>query len=84
MGPSIRRFLNCVATLIQSQRWSMRFPAFPFIQPSRLLFGLEVVEENGPFLALLAPVTDDNAGAVDDFSGVAFAVEYTWRGEGMG
>ena len=40
-----------------------------------LLLGLEVVEEDGAFLRLLAPVADDDAGAVDDFAGIAFAVE---------
>ena len=40
-----------------------------------LLLGLEVVEEDGALLALLAPVADDDARAVDDFAGVAFAVE---------
>ena len=40
-----------------------------------LLFGLEIVEEDRTFLAFLAPVPDDDAGAVDDFSGVAFTVE---------
>ena len=45
----------------------------------RLLFGLEIVEQDGTFLGLLTPVADDNAGAVDYFSGVTFAVEHTWR-----
>ena len=40
-----------------------------------LLLGLEVVEEDGTFLALLTPVTDDDAGAVNDLAGVAFTVE---------
>jgi hypothetical protein len=40
-----------------------------------LLLGLEVVEEDGTFLALLTPVADDDAGAVDDLAGVAFTVE---------
>ena len=40
-----------------------------------LLLGLEIVKEDGAFLAFFAPVADDDAGAVDDFSGVAFAVE---------
>lgn len=48
-----------------------------------LLLGLEVVEQNGAFLGFLAPVANDNAGAVDDFSGVAFAIEYTWVGRGF-
>ena len=44
-----------------------------------LLFGLEVIEEDGTFLGLLTPVADDDAGAVDDLPGVTFAVEYTCR-----
>ena len=40
-----------------------------------LLLGLEVVQENGAFLRFLAPVAHDDATAVDDFAGVAFAVE---------
>jgi len=40
-----------------------------------LLSSLEVVEENGALLGLLAPVTDNDAGAVDYFTGVAFAVD---------
>ena len=43
------------------------------------MFGLEIVEEDGTFLGLFTPVADDDAGAVDYFSGVTFAVEYTWR-----
>ncbi len=45
-----------------------------------LLLGLEVVEQNGAFLGFLAPVANDDARAVNDFSGVAFAIEYTWGG----
>jgi len=41
----------------------------------RLLFGLEVVEEHVPLLALLTPITDDYAGAVDDFARISFSVE---------
>ncbi len=48
-----------------------------------LLLRLEVVEQNGAFLGFLAPVANDDAGAVDDFSGVAFAIEYTWVGRGF-
>jgi hypothetical protein len=39
------------------------------------LLGLEVVEEDGALLALFTPVTDDDAGAVDDLARVALAVE---------
>lgn len=57
---------------------------FCFIPPvplakGGLLLGLEVVEQDGAFLGFLAPVADDDAGAVDDFSGVAFAVEDAWK-----
>jgi len=41
----------------------------------RLLLGLEVVEENATLLRLLTPVLDDDARAVDDLAGVAFAVD---------
>jgi hypothetical protein len=41
----------------------------------RLLLGLEVVEEDAALLGLLTPVADDNARAVDDLAGVAFAVD---------
>ena len=42
---------------------------------ARLLLGLEVVEEDAALLGLLAPVLDDNAGAVDDLAGVTLAVD---------
>jgi hypothetical protein len=42
---------------------------------ARLLLGLEVVEEDGALLRLLTPVADDDARAVDDLAGVAFAVD---------
>ena len=41
------------------------------------LLGGEVVHEERALLALLAPVPDHDAGAIDDFAGVAFAVQYT-------
>lgn len=41
---------------------------------TRLLLGLEVVEEDAALLGLLTPVLDDNARAVDDLAGVAFTV----------
>ena len=41
----------------------------------RLLLGLEVVEEDGALLGFLTPVTDDDAGAVDDLAGVALTVK---------
>ena len=44
-------------------------------EKERLLFGLEVIKQDATLLGFLAPVADDHAGAVDDFSGVAFAVE---------
>jgi hypothetical protein len=40
-----------------------------------LLFGLEVVEEDGALLRLLTPVLDNDARAVDDLAGVALTVE---------
>lgn len=48
------------------------------ISKVRLLFGLEIVEQDGSLLRFLAPVTDDDAGAVDDFASVPFAVESAW------
>jgi len=42
---------------------------------ARLLLGLEVVEEDAALLGLLTPVLDDDARAVDDLAGVAFAVD---------
>ena len=55
---------------------------FLSVQISRgLLFGLEVVKENRPLLGFFAPVADDDAGAVDDFTRVAFAVENAYEGE---
>ena len=56
-------------------------PKPPLSNATRLLLGLEIVEQDGALLALLAPVADDDAGAVDDFAGVAFAVEHTCKGE---
>ena len=40
-----------------------------------LSLGVEVVEQDGPLLALLAPIAHHDTGAVDALSGVAFAVE---------
>ena len=45
---------------------------------SRLLLGLEVIEENGALLRLLTPVLDDNARAVDDLAGVALTVKLAY------
>ncbi len=57
------------------------FSSFPPVSgKGGLLLGLEVVEQNGAFLGFLAPVANDDARAVNDFSGVAFAIEYTWGG----
>lgn len=50
--------------------------ALPLSNRSCLLLGLKVVEEDGPLLALLAPVADHDTRAVDDFAGVAFAIEH--------
>lgn len=40
-----------------------------------LVLGLEVVEEDAALLGLLTPILNDDARAVDDFAGVAFAVD---------
>jgi hypothetical protein len=45
---------------------------------ARLLLGLEVVEEDAALLGLLTPVLDDDARAVDDLTGVAFAVDLAY------
>lgn len=45
------------------------------LSATRLLLGLEVVEEDGALLRLLTPVLDDNARAVDDLAGVTLAVD---------
>lgn len=44
----------------------------------RLLLGLEVVEEDAAFLRLLAPVTHNDAGAVDDLAGVALTIDLAY------
>ncbi len=41
----------------------------------RLLLRLEVVEQDVALLRLLTPVTNDDAGTVDDFARVALSVE---------
>jgi ribosomal 30S subunit maturation factor RimM len=43
-----------------------------------LLLGLEVVEEDAALLGFLTPVLDNDARAVDDFAGVAFAVDLAY------
>ena len=43
-----------------------------------LLLSLEVVEEDGALLRLLTPILDDDARAVDDLTGVAFAVDLAY------
>jgi len=40
-----------------------------------LLLRLEVIQQHIPFLAFLAPISHNNAAAVDDFSGISFPVE---------
>ena len=45
---------------------------------ARLLLGLEVVEQDRALLGLLTPVLDDDARAVDDLTGVAFAVDLAY------
>jgi hypothetical protein len=46
---------------------------------TRLLLGLEVVEEDAALLGLLTPVLDDDARAVDDLAGVTLAVNLACR-----
>lgn len=41
-----------------------------------LLLGREVIDQDGPLLTLLAPIPHHDARAIDDFPGVAFAVEH--------
>src|SRR5438874_1667040 len=50
-------------------------PPIHTVHPTHLLFGLEVVEEDGAFLGLLTPVTHDDAGAIDDFAGIPFTIQ---------
>lgn len=45
---------------------------------TRLLLGLEVVEQNATLLALLTPVADNDAGAVYDLAGVAFTINLAY------
>ena len=45
------------------------------LMSSRLLLGLEVVEEDVALLRLFTPVLDDNARAVDNLSGVTLTVK---------
>lgn len=40
-----------------------------------LLLGLEVVEDDAALLGLLAPVLNNDTGAVDDLAGVALTVK---------
>ena len=42
-----------------------------------LLLRIEIVEQDRPLLALLAPIPHHDAGAIDHFSRVAFAVQDT-------
>jgi hypothetical protein len=44
----------------------------------RLLLGLEVVEEDAALLALLTPVLDNDARAVDDLAGVALTIDLAY------
>ena len=41
----------------------------------RLLLGLEVVEEDAAFLALLTPILDNDARAVDNLARVTLTVD---------
>jgi hypothetical protein len=53
--------------------------AIPFsfhqIDSATLLLALEVVQQNASLLALLAPVLDDDAGAVDDLASIALTIQ---------
>ena len=40
-----------------------------------LLLGLEVVEQDAALLALLTPIADDDARAVDNLAGITLAVD---------
>ena len=42
-----------------------------------LLLSLEVIEEDTSLLALLAPILDHDARAIDNFSGIPFTIEHT-------
>ena len=46
---------------------------------TRLLLGLEVVEQNATLLALFTPVADDDAGAVHDLAGIAFTINLAYN-----
>lgn len=51
-----------------------------FGRRGNLVLGLEVVQQNTALLALLTPVTHDDARAVDHLPGVALAVEHAQTG----
>ena len=44
------------------------------------LLGLEIVQQHVPLLALLAPIPNDDAAAVDNLSGISLAVEHAQAG----
>jgi hypothetical protein len=43
-----------------------------------LLLGLEIVEKDGTLLGFLSPVTDNDAGAVNDLPSIAFTIELAY------
>jgi hypothetical protein len=45
---------------------------------TRLLLGLEVVEEDAALLGLLTPILDNDARAVDDLAGVALTIDLAY------
>ena len=51
----------------------LKAPLISTILP--LLFGLEVVQQNVSLLALLTPIADNDATAVDDLAGISFTVQ---------
>lgn len=42
----------------------------------RLLLSLEVVQQHVPLLALLTPIADNNAAAVDNLASISLTIEY--------
>jgi hypothetical protein len=46
---------------------------------TRLLLGLEVVEEDAALLGLLTPILDNDARAVDDLAGVALTIDLAYQ-----
>jgi hypothetical protein len=47
---------------------------------SNLLLRLEVIQQHASLLALLTPISDDDAAAVDDLPGIPLAIQHTQAG----